>query len=239
MSNTLDKTRAFRKEADSRSHERMLDLEADRILAQAYLAGIPDDSVYFDLNALTCALDLEWYSETGHDREVVATKIFNDAASWATKGTIVMIDGGAPTNIDLRRLVGGAIAIRGIMANIQTPDRIAEVVNVAEIVPIISSFNNERLDLAERLKRYPVLMLAEFDPEMVFSGEGKNAGEGRTMLESILVGRRSRKRPTIITLAELSTSFETKTGTFGKTFESAILSGHDENRGIWRLRLTR
>lgn len=222
----------FREETETRSQQKVIKLEARHMIIQARRAGLTDLSMKAEPLGF---LDPLWAAQKSLDVISIATKMFSTPECWAKNGSYIVIDGGTP---ETRSLVAGIYVFRGMLLHAVASDHIARMIRLAEILPILSTFSSDRLRLLERMKSYKVLCLAEFDP----ASAPRDASEGSKLIDAILVSRAASYLPTILTLSKPVEAQEYKDrfqdpAAFGRTFESLLGSPHDENKGIWKIRL--
>jgi hypothetical protein len=214
-------------DADRRAKEKALEIEALRILRVAQDAGIPDDCLDAEPNALEPLLSVAFYDHIGLKANQVAQDMFS--SGWQHKPTRMIIAGGS---IDERERVANLCLGRVVMSQALWDGVVIKRTALSQVIPILNSFESSRFPLTEEMSSCAVLLVSEVPPTTEI--EHRNDFSG--LMEMVMANRREAKLPTVFTLSDPDPK-KYVVESLGRLFADAVKTGHVPERNIWRLSL--
>jgi hypothetical protein len=220
---------SFFKEADERARQKALDLEAERVIRVAQLAGIPEDCLVSTAEEIESLLDNGTYDKIGVSKGDVAKMVFQ--SDWIFQRTHIMVSGGTEQQ---REMVGNICLAKAIVHRLGWDGTVVKKVAMAQILPLLNSFERSRFDMVEEMGACATLMLTEIDPPE----EGSFRNETKDLMDSVLLDRRTKTCPTIFTLSNTKVDlYVGKTKLLGKVLASTFDSFGTRNPNVIWLNL--
>ena len=221
---------SFVEDSNKRAREHAMEMEIERIIRQAELAGIPEGCMTATPDDIERLLNLEVLSrDAGCVGEEIA-KTLCLQGDWARQPTFVVVDGATPAK---RMEIAHICMMKALVANVQHEGRTAMKVDIVQLLPLLNSFESERFHKVRELSEVPVLLISEIRPP----NDVRIKNDMPDILDWLIVERQDRSFPTILTTTTTDLPAYGKGSGYGQKLGYVLCKVCTPSENIYRLTL--
>lgn len=218
----------FCSEADERSKQMAVQRLVERTAMLAEKNGISLECLDPSPEETESQLNFPEYRSLGVNTGTLVQDIL-DGRTWGRRASSIIIEGG--NTLSRERFANVCLAM-GLMANIKEDGEILARIHMSQIIPVFNSFEETRFEMINRLSGVRILLIEEIDPPQITT----TRNDMKYMVDSVLLNRKSKGIPTIITLSRRSGEY--KTQDLGRMLQQMIQSTHSSEDGILKIILS-